>query len=80
MTGIAYVCPFRSPAGEVCEVLVELTAEQVEDVLSHRAMGKQAGAPGGPLELGYAWHLAAREAPVRFEPLYAQARRITMVH
>jgi hypothetical protein len=78
MTSVKYLCPFRSPAGEVREVVVELADNEVADVLRHRALGKGAGAPGGPLERGYALHHASKEVPVDFTPLFDQCRPIVV--
>jgi hypothetical protein len=76
MTGIRYACPFRSPAGEVRDVVVALTTDEVWDVVRHRAIGRRAGAPGGPLERGYAWRHAVKEVPADFVPLFDQAQRV----
>jgi hypothetical protein len=55
-----------------------LSADEVADVMRHRREGRAAGAPGGPLERGYAWHHAVREVPAKFVPLFGQARRLTV--
>jgi hypothetical protein len=73
---IRYACPFRSPAGEVCDVVVTLSVDENWDVTRHRAIGRRAGAPGGPLERAYAWHRAAKEVPADFTPLFDQAQRV----
>jgi hypothetical protein len=77
---IRYSCPFRSPAGEVRDVVVELGPNEVSDVMRHRAEGRAAGAPGGPLERGYAWHRAVKTVPAEFTPLFDQDRCITAVN
>jgi hypothetical protein len=76
MTGIRYVCPFRSPAGETRDVIVQLSAHETADVLRHHREGRSAGAPGGPLERGYAWHRATKMVPAEFTPLFDQDRRV----
>ena len=76
VTSIKYLCPFRSPTGEIREVVVTLSDNEVGDVLRHRALGRGAGAPGGPLEKGYAWRHAVQEVPVDFMPLFEQAHLV----
>jgi hypothetical protein len=79
MTGISYVCPFRSPA-EIVEIVVSLSPDEIADAERHRREGHGVGSPDGPLAKRYAWDRAIKSAPVGFEPIYAQARRITAVH
>jgi hypothetical protein len=63
---IGYVCPFRSSTtGEVRDIVVELSLDEVKDVLRH-------GPVYGPLARGYAWHRAARIAPDGFVPVFDQ--------
>jgi hypothetical protein len=78
MNGIRYVCRFVNASGEVHEVLVSLSEDEVADVLRHRAEGRAAGAPGGPLERGLAWHRAVKAMPPGCEPLLDQAKRVTV--
>jgi hypothetical protein len=70
------MCPFRSPAGEIHEVIVVLSADECADVMRHRREGRSAGF--GPLPLGYAWHRAVQEAPPEFVPLFGLARCLTV--
>jgi hypothetical protein len=76
MTNIKYVCRFRSVTGEVRDVVVELSAHETADVLRHHREGLAAGAPGGPLERGYAHHRAAKMVPAGFVPLFGEDRRV----
>jgi hypothetical protein len=72
---IRYSCPFRSSAG-VCEVIVQLSEAEAQDLQHHRALGKQAGSANGPLAKYYAWNRAARMVPPEFAPIYEQARLV----
>jgi hypothetical protein len=76
MNSIQYVCRFCNAAGEVREVLVSLSEDEVADVIRHRAEGRAAGAPGGPLERGLAWHRAVKEVPAEFAPLFDRGRLV----
>jgi hypothetical protein len=78
MISIRYLCPFRSPAGEIHDIIVELSRREVEDVERHRLHGCGAGQPGGPLERHYAWMRAEKEVPADFTPLYLRDQRITV--
>jgi hypothetical protein len=78
MTGIRYLCPFRSPDGEVHEVIVALSRREIADVMRHRKHGCGAGEPGGPLERHYAWLRAEKKVPEQFVPLYLQDQRIVL--
>jgi hypothetical protein len=71
------MCPFRSTTGEIHEIVVTLSANEVADVMRHRREGRGAGEPGGPLEKRYAWDHALRAAPSsEFVPLFDQAQRV----
>jgi hypothetical protein len=58
--------------------VVELAPNEIADVLCHRALGRGAGAPGGPLERGYAWHRAVKMVPAEFAPMFDQGQRLTV--
>jgi hypothetical protein len=76
MNEIRYVCRFCNAAGEVREVLVELTPRELEDVERHRKEGHGCGSVHGPLAKFYAWSRAARMVPPEFVPIYEQARLV----
>jgi hypothetical protein len=76
---VTYCCPFRSTA-EIVEIVVSLEPHEIADLERHSKEGRAAGSPDDPLAKRYAWDRAIKTAPVGFEPIYAQARRITMVH
>jgi hypothetical protein len=69
MSGIKYACPFRSATGELHEVVVTLSADELGDCARNFP-----DAPTNPLSLAYAWRRATMEAPFpKFEPLFDQA-------
>ena len=75
---VRYSCPFRAPDGEVREIVVELSQDEIADCQRQVLGGDGPGAPGGPIERMYAWHRAVKEVPVEFAPVYEQAQRITV--
>jgi hypothetical protein len=76
---VTYICPFRSSA-EIVEIVVSLEPHEIADLEAHCREGRAAGSPDGPLAKRYAWDRAIKSVPVGFEPIYAQARRITAVN
>jgi hypothetical protein len=76
MSGIRYVCPFRSSAGEIRDIVVSLELHELEDVERHRREGHGCGSVHGPLAKYYAWSRAARTVPPEFAPIYEQARLV----
>jgi hypothetical protein len=78
MSDISYVCPFRDATGEVHEVVVSLSDNEMGDVLRHRARGHACGNAHGPLARAYAWHRAVKLMPAEFAPLFDQAHPIVV--
>jgi hypothetical protein len=64
---IRYCCPFRSPAGEVRDVVVELSQDEIADCVRHFRGGNGPGVPNGPLPRMYALNRATTLAPSNFE-------------
>jgi hypothetical protein len=75
---VKYVCPFYDKIrGEVCDIVVELTQDEIDDCILHSREGRGPGViPDGPLPRSYAWHRAVKEVPREFEPLFHQTHLV----
>jgi hypothetical protein len=73
---VKYICPFRSPAGEVHDVVVELTPDEIGNCARNLRGGNGPGAPNGPLPRAYAWRRATRLVLPEFEPVIDQIRLV----
>ena len=63
---------YTNPAGERCEVLVELGPDEALDMLWSLASGRQAGHPDGPIAARYAIQRAMPEIPDKFSELHVE--------
>jgi hypothetical protein len=76
MTGIKYVCSFRTSDGELREVVVELSPDEIADCERHFRGGNGPGVPNGPLPRMYATRRASRSVPPWFKPDFDEIRLV----
>ena len=70
-----YACSFRAPDGELHEVVVTLSADELADCLRNFRGGDGPGAPNGPVPRAYAWRRASQVVP-EFALLFPEIRLV----
>jgi hypothetical protein len=75
---LRYGVTFVNARGEQRHAVVELTADEVRDLLWHCVEGRSAGHPDGPIASMYAAHRAAMGMPDDFTHEFPEVRRIAV--